>query len=259
MTILDDIVAYKKSLLEEGYYDRLLRTLPVTNVKDKKKFSTRLKERSHLSVIAEIKSKSPSVKKLPDRDLTQQVKDYETYGAQAISILTDEQYFGGSYERLNKLTQQTTLPVLCKDFIIEPIQIDVAYRAGASIILLIVNILDDQQMHELYQYAKTLDLDVLVEVHSKQELARAYQLAPDIIGVNNRDLTRFVTDVEHTNEILENKKDGYYYISESGIHTKEDVEKIVGSGIDGILVGESLMKCDELSQFLPSLQLEKEQ
>lgn len=138
MTILDDIVEYKKSLLEEGYYDRLLRTLPVTNVKYKKKLSERLKERSHLSVIAEIKSKSPSVKKLPDRDLTQQVKDYEAYGAQAISILTDEYYFGGSYERLNKLTKETTLPVLCKDFMIEPIQIDVAYRAGASIILLIV-------------------------------------------------------------------------------------------------------------------------
>ncbi|WP_114603399.1 indole-3-glycerol phosphate synthase TrpC [Staphylococcus sp. EZ-P03] len=259
MTILDDIVAYKKELLAEGYYEDLLRTLPETDVRYKKKLSERLSERSHLSVIAEIKSKSPSVKKLPERNLTQQVKDYETYGAQAISILTDEYYFGGSYERLNQLTQQTTLPVLCKDFMIEPIQIDVAHRAGASMILLIVNILDDQQMHELYQYAKALDLDVLVEVHSKQELERAYQLAPEIIGVNNRDLTRFVTDVEHTNEILADKREGFYYISESGIHTQSDVEKVVGSGIDGVLIGESLMKCDDLSQFLPSLQLKKEQ
>ena len=119
---------------------------------------------------------------------------------------------------------------------IEPIQIDVAHRAGASMILLIVNILDDQQMHELYQYAKALDLDVLVEVHSKQELERAYQLAPEIIGVNNRDLTRFVTDVEHTNEILADKREGFYYISESGIHTQSDVEKVVGSGIDLSLI-----------------------
>ncbi|AYU55187.1 indole-3-glycerol phosphate synthase TrpC [Staphylococcus debuckii] len=258
MTILDDIVAYKKELLEDGYYDDLLRSLPFTDVRYKKKLSMRLAERDHLSVIAEIKSKSPSVPVLPNRDLSKQAKEYEEYGAQAISVLTDEYYFGGSYERLNQLTQETSLPVLCKDFMIEPIQIDVAYKAGASVILLIVNILTDEQMHELYQYAKSLGLDVLVEVHSKQELRRAYDLHPEIIGVNNRDLTRFVTNVEHTNEILERKRKGFYYISESGIHNKEDVEKIVGSGIDGILVGESLMKCDNLAEFLPSLQLKKE-
>ncbi|MGO2077290.1 MAG: indole-3-glycerol phosphate synthase TrpC, partial [Staphylococcus equorum] len=139
------------------------------------------------------------------------------------------------------------------------IQIDVAKKAGASIILLIVNVLTDPELRELYQYATSQNLEVLVEVHDKEELARAYKLDPKIIGVNNRDLKRFITDVLHTNEILEDKKTGYYYISESGIKDEQDVQNIVDSGIDGLLIGESLMKCDDLSQFLPGLKLDKVQ
>lgn len=112
-------------------------------------------------------------------------------------------------------------------------------------------------MKDLYQYATSLNLEVLVEVHDKEELERAYKLKPQIIGVNNRDLKRFVTDVLHTNEILENKKEGYYYISESGIRDEQDVANVVESGIDGLLIGESLMKCEDLSQFLPGLKLTK--
>ena len=138
-----------------------------------------------------------------------------------------------------------------------PIQIDLAKKDGASIILLFVNVLDDEQLSKLYNYATSQNLEVLVEVHDKEELERAYKLNPKLIGVNNRDLKRFVTDVLHTNEILENKKDGYYYISESGIRNQQDVENIVNAGIDGLLIVESLMKCGDLSQFLPGLKLEK--
>ncbi|MDU7023302.1 MAG: indole-3-glycerol phosphate synthase TrpC, partial [Staphylococcus epidermidis] len=185
------------------------------------------------------------------------VKDYQKYGANAISILTDEKYFGGSFERLNQLSKITSLPVLCKDFIVDKIQIDVAKRAGASIILLIVNILSDDQLKELYSYATNHNLEVLVEVHTISELERAHQINPKIIGVNNRDLKRFETDVLHTNKLLKFKKSNCRYISESGFHTKEDVEKIVNSSIDGLLVGEALMKTNDLSQFLPSLKLKK--
>ena len=257
MTILDEIVEYKKELLAEGYYQKKLETLPVVDISHKQPFKESLTTKEQLAVIAEIKSKSPSLPELPGKDLVQQVKDYEAYGANAVSILTDEQYFGGSYERLQSLTVETNLPVLCKDFVIDPIQIDVAKKAGASIILLIVNVLTDQQLKELYTYATKQNLEVLVEVHDKEELARAYQLDPEIIGVNNRDLKRFVTDVQHTNEILSGRQAGYHYISESGIHTKDDVESIVNSGIDGLLIGESLMKSDDLSEFLPSLKLDK--
>lgn len=106
------------------------------------------------------------------------MKNYELYGANAISILTDEKCFGGSFERLNNLSSKTHLPILCKDFIIDKIQIDVAKRAGASIILLIVNILTDEQLKDLYAYATKLDLEVLVEVHDRYELERAHQLSP---------------------------------------------------------------------------------
>ncbi|PTI77306.1 indole-3-glycerol phosphate synthase TrpC [Staphylococcus succinus] len=259
MTILDEIVAYKQTLLAQGYYEEKLKSLNHIDISHKPKFQTLMDQSDQLAVIAEIKSKSPSLDQLPGKDLGQQVQDYEAYGANAVSILTDEKYFGGSYERLQKLTTETSLPVLCKDFVVDSIQIDVAKKAGASIILLIVNVLSDEQLSTLYNYATEQNLEVLVEVHDKAELARAYKLNPQIIGVNNRDLKRFVTDVLHTNEILEDKKQGYYYISESGIHTKEDVENIVKSGIDGLLIGESLMKCDDLSQFLPSLKLNKVQ
>ena len=257
MTILDEIVAYKKELLKDGYYTKKLSDLDEVDITHKQTFESQLAQADQLSVIAEIKSKSPTLSELPGRDLKQQVKAYETYGANAVSILTDEHYFGGSYERLQTLTQVTDLPVLCKDFVIDPIQIDVAKKAGASIILLIVNVLTDQQLKDLYDYAISKNLEVLVEVHDKEELERAYKLDPKIIGVNNRDLKRFVTDVLHTNEILENKKAGYYYISESGIRNKQDVASIIKAGIDGLLIAESLMKCDDLSQFLPSLKLDK--
>lgn len=257
MTILDEIVDYKRNLIKEGYYEEKLKTLNEVDITHKSSFKSQLDESNQLAVIAEIKSKSPTLDQLPNRDLAQQVKDYEANGANAVSILTDEHYFGGSYERLQDLTLQTTLPVLCKDFVVDKIQIDVAKKAGASIILLIVNVLIDQQMKDLYQYATSLNLEVLVEVHDKEELERAYKLKPQIIGVNNRDLKRFVTDVLHTNEILENKKEGYYYISESGIRDEQDVANVVESGIDGLLIGESLMKCEDLSQFLPGLKLTK--
>jgi indole-3-glycerol phosphate synthase len=257
MTILDEIVEYKRELLANGYYDKKLEELKEVDVSSKPTFKESMDNSEELVVISEIKSKSPSLPELPPKDLEQQVRDYEANGANAVSILTDEKYFGGSYERLQSLTTQTNLPVLCKDFVVDPIQIDVAKKAGASIILLIVNVLTDEQLRELYDYAQSLNLEALVEVHDKEELTRAYKLDPEIIGVNNRDLKRFVTDVQHTNEILKERKDGYYYISESGIHTVEDVESVVDSKIDGLLIGESLMKSDNLSEFLPSLKLKK--
>ncbi|UDI78326.1 indole-3-glycerol phosphate synthase TrpC [Staphylococcus taiwanensis] len=257
MTILDEIVIYKKELLKNGYYNDKLNSLKKISFSDKPTLENALKYNNTLSLIAEIKSKSPSVDAFNDRNLIQQVMDYERYGAQAISILTDEKYFGGSFERLQELSVCTKLPVLCKDFIIHPLQIDVAKKAGASIILLIVNILSDAELKTLYDDATSKGMEVLVEVHDSNELARAYQLNPRIIGVNNRDLKTFKTKVAHTNQILKHKKEGYLYISESGIHSEDDVQQIVGSGIDGLLVGGALMNCNHLKSFIPSLRLKK--
>ncbi len=244
MTILAEIVEYKQSLLQNGYYQDKLNTLKSVKIQNKKSFINAIEKEPKLAIIAEIKSKSPTVNDLPERDLSQQISDYE-------------KYFGGSFERLQALTTKTTLPVLCKDFIIDPLQIDVAKQAGASMILLIVNILSDKQLKDLYNYAISQNLEVLVEVHDRHELERAYKVNAKLIGVNNRDLKRFVTNVEHTNTILENKKPNHYYISESGIHDASDVRKILHSGIDGLLIGEALMRCDNLSEFLPQLKMQK--
>ena len=229
MTILSEIVKYKQSLLQNGYYQDKLNTLKSVKIQNKKSFINAIEKEPKLAIIAEIKSKSPTVNDLPERDLSQQISDYEKYGANAVSILTDEKYFGGSFERLQALTTKT----------------------------LIVNILSDKQLKDLYNYAISQNLEVLIEVHDRHELERAYKVNAKLIGVNNRDLKRFVTNVEHTNTILENKKPNHYYISESGIHDASDVRKILHSGIDGLLIGEALMRCDNLSEFLPQLKMQK--
>ncbi|MCS4486161.1 indole-3-glycerol phosphate synthase TrpC [Staphylococcus americanisciuri] len=258
MTILDDIVAYKHMLLQSGYYDALLDELPAVNVTHKQALQTIIAQDNRIGVIAEVKSKSPSVSDIPVRDLEAQVIEYTQAGASAISILTDEKYFGGSFERLVNLTQHTSLPVLCKDFIIHKKQIDVAHRAGASLILLIVNILSDDELQVLHDYANYKGLEVLVEVHDEEELERALEINPTFIGVNNRDLRTFKTNVQHTLDMLKTRVPGIHYISESGIRTAEDVTKLVTSGIDGILVGETLMKSDDVSSTLTQLRVYKE-
>ncbi len=258
MTILDEIVEYKKTLLNNQYYEQKLNTLEKVDVQHKTSFLSRTQHDNKLNIIAELKAKSPTVSDIPKRDMATQIKLYVQYGASAISILTDEKYFDGSYERLQSLTTKTTLPVLCKDFIIDKRQIDLAHHVGASIVLLIVNILSKEELETLYVYATEKGLEVLVEVHDKEELDVAHEIGAQLIGVNNRDLKRFVTDVKHTNEILTQIKPGVTYISESGIRTLDDVKSIIGSGIDGALIGESLMKHPHLDEFLPSLRLEKQ-
>lgn len=258
MNVLDEIVAYKRTLLDSGYYEQKLQTLSTVDISAKKTLSHQLENDPYLTVIAELKAKSPTVSNIPKRDMLTQLQQYERYGAGCVSILTDERYFAGSFERLHTLTQQTALPVLCKDFIIDTIQLKLAKQAGASVILLIVHILDDQLLQDLYQQAIELGLEVLVEVHDETELNRAHHLGASIIGVNNRDLTSFITDIHTTGRLLAQKLPNRYYISESGIHTPTDVQAVQKAGIDGVLVGESLMKSDDLQTFLPQLRLQKQ-
>ncbi|MEH7920983.1 indole-3-glycerol phosphate synthase TrpC [Staphylococcus pseudintermedius] len=258
MTILDDIVEYKKQLLAEGYYETLLNNLEEVAVSHKRTVAEQFENDRTIGVIAEIKSKSPTVLDIPDRNLEEQLRLYTAGGASAISILTDEQYFGGSYERMAALTKQTDVPVLCKDFMIDERQIDVAKKAGASMILLIVNILTDEALALLHDYATALGLEVLVEVHDRQELARAHRIRPQFVGVNNRDLRSFKTDVSHTGQILTSRHPGIHYISESGIKTVSDIETLVPTRIAGVLIGETLMKANDPQAELQSFKLRKE-
>lgn len=258
MTILDDIVVYKQRLIAEGYYAHLLETLEAVDVSHKPTLAAQLEKDTTVGVIAEIKSKSPTVSDIPSRDISSQLQMYTEGGASAISILTDEHYFGGNYDRLVTLSQQTPVPVLCKDFMIATCQIDVAKKAGASIILLIVNILTDDTLKHLYDYATSQGLEVLVEVHDREELARAHQLQPQLIGINNRDLRNFKTDVQHTAQILTTRQPGIYYISESGIKTTQDIETLVPTGIAGVLIGETLMKAEDPKAQLQAFKFRKE-
>ena len=186
----------------------------------------------------------------------EQASTYEEAGASAISVLTDETFFKGSIEDLKIVSQHVQIPRLCKDFMIDEIQIDRAYNAGATIILLIVAALSKERLKALYDYAKQKGLDVLTEVHDEQELEAALEINAELIGINNRNLKTFVVDLEVT-ERLASKLDPtkHLIISESGIKTVEDVERVKKAGARGILVGETLMQAENVAETLKQFRL----
>ncbi len=206
------------------------------------------RQSSTLNIIAEIKRASPSKGNI---DLTidpvKQAKRYEQLGAAAISVLTDEAFFKGSISDLQAVSKAVSLPILCKDFIIDPIQIERAKDHGATIILLIVAALSKEKLQYLYQYASERELDILVEVHDEEELAIALEIGAEIIGVNNRNLKTFEVDLAVTERLAANiTNDKILMISESGLRTREEVNRVKKVGVEGILVGETLMRAPNL-------------
>ncbi|MDF2945823.1 MAG: indole-3-glycerol phosphate synthase [Bacillales bacterium] len=202
-----------------------------------------------LSIITEYKKASPSKGVINNNiDPVSQAKIYEEAGAAAISVLTDTKFFKGSLGDMKNIKKSVQLPILCKDFIIDKIQIDFAKMFGADIILLIVKAMNQNRLIELYNYAKVLGLEVLVEVHNLEDLSKALHAEAELIGVNNRNLNDFSVDLSITEALGPVvKKSGAFLISASGIHTKQDVKRVRDSGADGILVGESLMKSENVS------------
>ena len=216
-----------------------------------------LRSANSMAVIAEIKRASPSKGEIKlDVNPIEQASTYEQAGASAISVLTDETFFKGSIEDLKIVSQNVQIPRLCKDFMIDEIQIDRAYNAGATIILLIVAALSKERLKALYDYAKQKGLDVLTEVHDEQELEAALEINAELIGINNRNLKTFVVDLEVT-ERLASKLDPtkHLIISESGIKTVEDVERVKKAGARGILVGETLMQAENVAETLKQFRL----
>jgi indole-3-glycerol phosphate synthase len=212
-----------------------------------------------ISVIAEHKRRSPSAGVLREgATVAEIVQAYERGGAAAISILTEEQHFGGSLEDLQTAVAATELPVLRKDFIVDPYQLYESAAAGADAILLIVAALDHDDLFELYREARALDLDVLVEVHDEHELDRALEIDAEILGLNNRDLTDFTVDIERTYELLSDVPAGKTVVSESGITTRPQIEELEGYGVDAVLVGEPLMRAADPEQAVRALTLSEE-
>lgn len=201
--------------------------------------------RAEAAVIAEIKKASPS-KGLIREDFhpAEIAKDYAANGATCLSVLTDEKYFQGHNNYLQQARSACDLPVIRKDFMIDTFQVAESKALGADCILLIVAALQQDQMEELAAYASEIGLDILVEVHNQEELNRALNLPTDLIGINNRNLHTFETDLSTTLELAKNIPAGKIVITESGINTSADVKRMMGNGIYAFLIGESFMRAD---------------
>lgn len=256
MTILQKILQEKENevarLLKQGRPTDL--RLPIYSLYE------RLIQQQSLQVIAEIKRASPSKGEINSLvNPVEQAKQYEAAGAACISVLTDTPFFQGTFEDLQQVAKAVSIPVLCKDFIIDSIQIDYARAAGASVILLIVAALEKEKLATLYSYAKSLKLEVLVEVHNLVEYEIAQDLGAKIIGVNNRNLNTFAVDLQHTQTIASQflATDGRVLISESGIQNMSDAQTVASYGASGILVGETLMRAANVSETLQHLKVQK--
>lgn len=206
------------------------------------------------AVIAEVKKASPSKGVLREDFRPAEIAlSYENGGAACLSVLTDQDFFQGHEDYLKQARTACQLPVIRKDFIIDPYQVFEARAIGADCILLIVAALDDDQLEQLSQLAILLDMDVLVEVHNEEELHRALVLNLPLIGINNRDLHTFETSLETTIKLLNFIPDETIVITESGILGKEDVTFMREHGVNGFLVGEAFMRADEPGEALANL------
>ncbi|RLQ95370.1 indole-3-glycerol phosphate synthase TrpC [Falsibacillus albus] len=255
MTILDVILEEKKNEVAR------LKTngtslKPV--IREKVSLYDRFMKSDKMNVISEIKRASPSKGDINiGVDPVLQAKQYEAAGADAISILTDRPYFKGSMEDLRNVREHVSVPILCKDFIIDPIQIEAAEANGADVILLIAAALEQDQLIHLYEEARRRNLEVLLEVHDEQELERALEIGANIIGINNRDLKSFTVDLGNTKRLASKiRNEEILVISESGFKTGADAEEVKSSRVKGILVGETLMKAEDISSTLASLKVQ---
>jgi len=209
-------------------------------------FAPALAVRGVVSLIAECKRRSPGAGAIrPGLDPAALAARYEAAGASAVSVLTDSVYFGGSLMDLRAARRATTIPLLRKDFTLDPLHLLEARGAGADAVLLIVRILGRGELKALHDEAVALGMDVLVEVHDAAELERALAIGARVVGINNRDLATFTTDLGNTERLLAHLPDGVLAVSESGIRGRADVERLGAVGVDAILVGEALLRADD--------------
>lgn len=223
-------------------------------------FEEALRNPAHLSVISEIKRRSPSAGQIRDLpEASEQARVYYNAGTDAISVLTDEKFFGGTIRDLWEVAdllgnRDDAPPMIRKDFFVHPVQVVEAAEAGARAILIIVRAISGDEAERLRDAAHAAGLDCLFEVHSESEVETALRLGARIIGVNNRDLTRFVTDLSYSEKLLPLIPDGIVKVSESGIHCPEDATRVRAAGADAVLVGEALMKAEDPEKLLQAIQ-----
>src|SRR5690625_1662939 len=254
MTILDKIVAAKKETLKD--YPE---TIEVISKRKPVPFKERVEKEERLSIISEIKRASPSKGDINiNMTPAEQASLYVEGGTTAISVLTEEKFFKGSPKDLEAVRKKVDVPILNKDFIIDERQIVDAYNHGADIILLIVTILDDEELEANYKKAKSLGMEVIVEVHDEEELQRGLKINPDIIGINNRDLKTFKVDLNNTVRLIDKYyDDNILFIAESGMQTAEDAVLMAEGKAECLLVGETLMKAGNPAEMISELRVKK--
>ncbi|MCG8588191.1 MAG: indole-3-glycerol phosphate synthase TrpC [Proteobacteria bacterium] len=257
MTILDEILEHKRGELAEAKRRvspaaMAARAEAATHVP--RGFAAALAAGAAPVVIAELKRRSPSKGLIrQDFDPVKLAKAYADGGAAALSVLTDEHYFGGRLEFLAAVRSAVSLPLLRKDFVVEAYQIDEARAAGADAVLLIAGPLGPEQLSELHAKARARGLDALIEVHDERQLEMALAAGARLIGVNNRDLRSFDVDLAATERIAAQVPDEVLLVSESGIFTPEDIARLERAGARAFLVGESLMREADVVRALERL------
>jgi len=207
-----------------------------------------------IALIAEIKKASPS-KGIIRKDFNppQIASDYEKGGADCLSVLTDKKYFSGDNKNINLARSACLLPVLRKDFIIDPIQVEETYRIGADAMLLISAMLEQTQLNELYLQARDFGLDLLVETHNESEMEMAINCGARMIGINNRNLNTFNVNLETTDRLAKLAPENSLLVSESGIFNHEDILRVKNAGVNAVLVGESLMRQSDVVNAVKKL------
>lgn len=272
MTILDEIVKYKRQVeipkeKEQAPPEEV--QAQAVLAPDSRDFVQALRDAPGVALIAEVKKASPSKGLLrPKFDPVQLAVSYARHGASAVSVLTDARYFQGSLEFIpaiqqalgaERKAQQIACPVLRKDFIVDPYQVYQAKVVGADALLLIAACLSDDDLADLLRRARQVGLTALIEVHTKEELDRVLPLEPRLVGVNNRDLRDFSVDLNTCIELRQHVPAEVCFVAESGIHSRADVQRLAREGVDAILVGEAIVrqqnvgrKVRELSKVTPA-------
>jgi indole-3-glycerol phosphate synthase len=254
--ILDDIVKNTREELALRKVAKPLETLKAEVRALPKKDSSFLKalEAAPFAVIAEIKRRSPSKGVLrEDFDPVLIAREYEANGAAALSVLTDKKFFGGSSDYLELVRQAVCLPLLRKDFVVEEYHIWESRLLGADAVLLIADILSAHEIANFQTLAAELGMDALVEVHSQKDVEKALEAKPRLLGINNRDLHTFWTDIKVTERLAREVPKGIFLVSESGIQNHEDLIYLKDLGVHAALVGESLMRQKSLGEALKAL------
>ncbi len=243
--ILQEIMVHKqaevsaaRSRVSIAELERQIRSAPP--VRD---FAAALRRSHPLALIAEVKRASPSAGLIREDFCASEIaRTYAENGAACISVLTDEKYFQGHLDDLRQIRKLVDVPLLRKDFILDPYQILEARAAGADCVLLIAECLDDAQLADLYQTALGLGMQALVELHDEENLGRVLRLDPILLGVNNRDLKVMKTNLQHCIDLRAQVPDSVLFVGESGIHSRAHVVRLIEGRVHAMLVGETLMK-----------------